>query len=111
MRIYRPFFRDPITYVDRTQYQSLREAVNALLKSEKVELPRAGDENYEFDENPGEVPEDFVDTRLDRMDAAASAQPKRQNAKKTEQIERRFEQPEVETKVETKVEAISSDSQ
>lgn len=87
-RVYLLRFRDPVTYVNREKYQSLREAVNALLHSEKVELPRTPDEAFEFDKNPGSDFEDFTDTRFDRMDAAAQAslKPNREAAKSTEQV-------------------------
>lgn len=87
-RVYLLRFRDSITYVNREKYQSLREAVNALLHSEKVELPRTPDEAFEFDKNPGSDFEDFTDTKFDRMDAAAqaSSKPNREAAKSTEQV-------------------------
>lgn len=88
MRRYTLRFRDPVTYVNKERYQSLREAVNALLHSEKVELPRSPDEAFEFDQNPNGVPEDFTSTKFDRMDAAAEAsrRPRRSEANKTASV-------------------------
>lgn len=88
MRYYHLRFRDPVTYVNKERYQSLREAVNALLHSEKVELPRSPDEAFEFEQAPKGVPAEFTDTQYDRMDAAAfaSKRPNREAAKATNQV-------------------------
>lgn len=83
MRRYNLKIRDNVTYVCKERYQSLREAVNAFLHSEKVELPHAPDESFEFSEQPQGVPDDFTDTNFDRMEAAASIskKPNREAAK------------------------------
>ena len=80
--------RDHTTYVNNERYQSLREAVNAFLHSEKVELPRCPDTAFEFEQAPKGVPEDFMDSRFDRMEAAAIAfkGPNRESAKISEQV-------------------------
>ena len=88
MRYYHLKFRDPVTYVNKERYQSLREAVNALLHSEKVELPRTPDSAFEFEYAPSGVPDEFTNTIYDRMDAAsfASKRPNREAANATEQV-------------------------
>lgn len=88
MKRYNIQLRDQITYVNRERYQTLREAVNALLHSDKVDLPRSPDEAYEFDEAPSGVPDEFTDTNYDRMEAAAfaSKSPNREASKATQQV-------------------------
>lgn len=85
---YKGYDRDTVTYVSNEKYQTLREAVNALLHSEQVDLPRCEDSAFEFDSCPSGVPDDFTDTRFDRMEAAATVarKPNREKAHVSEQV-------------------------
>lgn len=64
--------RDQFTYTAQETYQTLRDAVQAFMRGDNVELPHAEDGAFEFDTAPNGVPDDWTDTNIDRIEFAAA---------------------------------------